>query len=69
MTGQVINLVYLLQSRPLSEHVPTEEGRGEGKSESVSALSAAVYTTTFLMMLAYGAPLLLCPSKILRQGN
>jgi hypothetical protein len=51
MTGQVITLVFLLQARRLP--VPIEEGRGrEGKSEGVSALSAGMYTTTFLIMLA-----------------
>jgi hypothetical protein len=44
--------------------------KGErGNSESRSAFLAGTYKTTFLVMITLTTPLLLCPSKIFRQGN
>jgi hypothetical protein len=53
---------------------PPQRREGErGNSLSFSALLAGAYTTTFLVIVTMGTPLLLCPSKIfyffLKIGN
>jgi hypothetical protein len=46
-----------------------ERRKGErGNSESFAALITGAYTTTFLGMVTLSPLLLLCPSKIFKQG-
>jgi hypothetical protein len=66
MTGQVINLVYLLQARPLSGYVPKEGRMREGKKrECLCPFSWSVPVHHDFSDGGYW----LCPSKILGPGN
>jgi hypothetical protein len=65
------NLFFVGQKQPFNAKCLTEEPqrrKGErGNSESLSALLAGAYTTTFLVMETLNTALLLCPSKIFKQ--